>query len=203
MRQYIDGAYQSTQNLVTIINDVLDIAKIEDGRIALDLETVDLQQLLQEQCFLSGAESRYKAIPLTLHCETLTVFADKIKVRQVMTNLLNNAFKFTVQGQIDVWAVVDSTGTMAQISVRDTGIGIEMENSEQLFSPFVQADGSAQRSYGGTGLGLTICKRLVEMMGGKIWLESPGLGQGNTVTFTLPLNKSGQLTGDSIEYPTG
>ena len=195
LREYIDGAYQSTQNLVTIINDVLDIAKIEDGRIALDLETVYLQQLLQEQCFLSGAESRYKSIPLTLHCEIETVFADKIKVRQVMTNLLDNAFKFTDEGQIDVRAVVDSTGTMAQISVHDTGIGIEMENSEQLFSPFVQADGSAQRSYGGTGLGLTICKRLVELMGGKIWLESPGLGQGNTVIFTLPLNEQSQVGG--------
>ncbi|MBE8968168.1 GAF domain-containing protein [Nostocales cyanobacterium LEGE 12452] len=195
LREYIDGAYQSTQNLVTIINDVLDIAKIEDGRIALDLETVYLQKLLQEQCFLSGAESRYKSIPLTLDCEIETVFADKIKVRQVMTNLLDNAFKFTDEGQIDVRAVVDSTGTMAQISVHDTGIGIEMENSEQLFSPFVQADGSAQRSYGGTGLGLTICKRLVELMGGKIWLESPGLGQGNTVTFTLPLNEQSQIGG--------
>jgi light-regulated signal transduction histidine kinase (bacteriophytochrome) len=203
LRQYIDGAYQSTQNLVTIINDVLDIAKIEDGRIALDLETVYLQKLLQEQCFLSGAESRYKAIPLKLECEIETVFADKIKVRQVMTNLLDNAFKFTDEGQIDVRAVVDSTGTMAQISVRDTGIGIEMENSEQLFSPFVQADGSAQRSYGGTGLGLTICKRLVELMGGKIWLESPGLGQGSTVTFTLPLNEPSQIRGDNLEHPTG
>jgi light-regulated signal transduction histidine kinase (bacteriophytochrome) len=196
LREYIDGAYQSTQNLVTIINDVLDIAKIEDGRIALDLETVYLQQLLQEQCFLSGAESRYKAIPLTLDCEIETVFADKIKVRQVMTNLLDNAFKFTDEGQIHVRAVVDSTGRMAQISVRDTGIGIEMENSEQLFVPFVQADGSAQRSYGGTGLGLTICKRLVELMGGKIWLESPGLGQGSTVTFTLPLKEPSQIAGE-------
>ncbi|MEA5599584.1 ATP-binding protein [Nostoc sp. UHCC 0252] len=192
LRQYIDGAYQSTQNLVTIINDVLDIAKIEDGRIALDLETVYLQKLLQEQCFLSGAESRYKSIPLTLHCEVETVFADKIKVRQVMTNLLDNAFKFTDEGQIHVRAVVDSTGTMAQISVHDTGIGIDMEDSEQLFYPFVQADGSAQRAYGGTGLGLTICKRLVELMGGMIWLESPGLGQGNTVIFTLPLNEPPQ-----------
>ncbi|MBD0263941.1 MAG: GAF domain-containing protein, partial [Tolypothrix sp. Co-bin9] len=195
LREYIDGAYQSTQNLVTIINDVLDIAKIEDGRIALDLETVYLQQLLQEQCFLSGAESRYKAIPLTLDCEIETVFADKIKVRQVMTNLLDNAFKFTDEGQIHVRAVVDSTGTMAQISVSDTGIGIDMENSDQLFAPFVQADGSAQRSYGGTGLGLTICKRLVELMGGKIWLESLGLGQGSTVIFTLPLNEPSQIAG--------
>ncbi|MDZ8222829.1 ATP-binding protein [Nostoc sp. ChiVER01] len=203
LREYIDGAYQSTQNLVTIINDVLDIAKIEDGRIALDLETVYLEKLLQEQCFLSGAESRYKAIPLTLHCEIETVFADKIKVRQVMTNLLDNAFKFTDEGQIDVRAVVDSTGTMAQISVHDTGIGIDMEDSEQLFSPFVQADGFAQRAYGGTGLGLTICKRLVELMGGKIWLESPGLGQGSTVKFTLPLNEPSQIRGDSFEYPTG
>jgi light-regulated signal transduction histidine kinase (bacteriophytochrome) len=195
LREYIDGAYQSTQNLVTIINDVLDIAKIEDGRIALDWETVYLQKLLQEQCFLLGAESRYKAIPLRLDCEILTVFADKIKVRQVMTNLLDNAFKFTDEGQIDVRAVVDSTGTMAQISVHDTGIGIEMQDSEQLFSPFVQADGSTQRSYGGTGLGLTICKRLVELMGGKIWLESPGLGQGSTVIFTLPLNEPSQIRG--------
>ncbi|WP_341529074.1 ATP-binding protein [Nostoc sp. UHCC 0302] len=203
LRQYIDGAYQSTQNLVTIINDVLDIAKIEDGRIALDLETVYLQQLLKEQCFLSGAESRYKAIPLKLHCEIETVFADKIKVRQVMTNLLDNAFKFTDEGQIDVRAVIDSTGAMAQISVRDTGMGIEMESSEKLFAPFVQADGSAQRSHGGTGLGLTICKRLVELMGGKIWLESPGLGQGSTVTFTLPLNEPSQIIGDNLEHPTG
>jgi len=203
LRQYIDGAYQSTQNLVTIINDVLDIAKIEDGRIALDLETVYLQQLLQEQCFLSAAESRRKAIPLTLDCEIESVFADKIKVRQVMTNLLDNAFKFTDDGEIHVQAVVDSTGTMAQISVRDTGIGIEMENSEQLFAPFVQADGSAQRSYGGTGLGLTICKRLVELMGGKIWLESLGLEQGSTVTFTLPLREPSQIRGAELEDPAG
>lgn len=202
LREYIDAAYQSTQNLVTIINDVLDIAKIEDGHIGLDLETVDLQQLLQEQCFLSGAESRNKAIPLTLHCETLTVFADKIKVRQVMTNLLNNAFKFTDEGQIDVRGFVNSTGTMAQISVQDTGIGIDMENSEELFAPFVQADGSTQRSYGGTGLGLTICKRLVELMGGRIWLESFGPGQGSTVSFTLPLSEVSRLGGDSLEHPT-
>jgi light-regulated signal transduction histidine kinase (bacteriophytochrome) len=202
LREYIDAAYQSTQNLVTIINDVLDIAKIEDGHIGLDLKTVDLQQLLQEQCFLSGAESRNKAIPLTLHCETLTVFADKIKVRQVMTNLLNNAFKFTDEGHIDVRGFVNSTGTMAQISVQDTGIGIDMENSEELFAPFVQADGSTQRSYGGTGLGLTICKRLVELMGGRIWLESFGPGQGSTVCFTLPLSEVSRLGGDSLEHPT-
>ncbi|MEH2164759.1 MAG: ATP-binding protein [Nostoc sp.] len=203
LRQYIDGAYQSTENLVTIINDVLDIAKIENGRIALELETVYLKKLLQEQCFLSNAQSLCKSIPLRLDCEIETVFADNIKVRQVMTNLLNNAFKFTDEGQIDVQAIVDRTGKMAQISVQDTGIGIDMEDSEQLFSPFVQADGSIQRSYAGTGLGLTICKRLVELMGGKIWLESPGLGQGNTVSFTLPLNKPSQIRGDSLEHPTG
>ncbi|MEH2061981.1 MAG: ATP-binding protein [Nostoc sp.] len=202
LREYIDAAYQSTQNLVTIINDVLDIAKIEDGRIGLDLATVDLQQLLQEQCFLSGAESRKKGIPLTLHSEALTVFADKIKVRQVMTNLLSNALKFTDEGNIDVRAITDSSGTMAEISVRDTGLGIDMENSEQLFAPFVQADGSTQRSYGGTGLGLTICKRLVELMGGRIWLESLGSEQGSTVSFTLPLSEVSRLRGDSLEHPT-
>jgi light-regulated signal transduction histidine kinase (bacteriophytochrome) len=188
LRQYIDGAYQSTQNLVTIINDVLDIAKIESRHMVLDLNLLPLPKLLQEQCFLINAESRRKQIPLSLHCEIESVFADKIKVHQVMTNLLDNAFKFTHSGQVHVSAAKDSTGTMAQISVIDSGIGIDMEVAEQLFEPFIQADGSPQRSYKGAGLGLAICRKLVELMGGTIWIESSGQGQGTAVSFTLPLN---------------
>lgn len=188
LRQYIDGAYQSTQNLVTIINDVLDIAKIESRHIVLELDLLSLPKLLQEQCFLVNAESRRKQIPLSLHCKIENVFADKIKVHQVMTNLLDNAFKFTHSGEIHVLATIDSTGTMAQISVIDSGIGIDMEVAEYLFEPFIQADGSSQRAYKGAGLGLAICRKLVELMGGRIWIESSGQGQGTTVSFTLPLN---------------
>ncbi len=188
LRQYIEGAYQSTRNLVTIINDVLDIAKIESRHVILELESLSLPKLLQEQCFLVDAESRSKHTPLTLHCGVETVYADKIKLHQVMTNLLNNAFKFTPTGQVEVRATLDGTGSMAQISVIDSGIGIDMSNAEHLFEPFIQADGSPQRAYKGAGLGLAICRKLVELMGGRIWIESLGAGQGTTVSFTLPLS---------------
>ncbi len=188
LRQYIEGAYQSTRNLVTIINDVLDIAKIESRHVILDLEVLHLPKLLQEQCFLVDAESRSTRTPLTLDCQVDTVFADRIKVHQVMTNLLSNAFKFTPRGEVIMRVREDSTGTMAEISVIDSGIGIDMTTAEHLFEPFIQADGSPQRDYKGAGLGLAICRKLVELMGGQIWLESLGVGQGTTVSFTLPLH---------------
>ena len=201
LRQYIEGAYQSTRNLVTIINDVLDIAKIESRHVVVELESLLLPKLLQEQCFLVDAESRSQRTPLTLHCEVETVFADKIKVHQVMTNLLSNAFKFTPQGRVEVRATEDSTGTMAQISVSDSGIGIDMSNAEHLFEPFIQADRSPQRFYKGAGLGLAICRKLVELMGGRIWIESLGTGQGTTVSFTLPLHSP--TGGQSLESSVG
>ncbi|MBI4781292.1 MAG: GAF domain-containing protein [Oscillatoriophycideae cyanobacterium NC_groundwater_1537_Pr4_S-0.65um_50_18] len=202
LREYIEGAYQATESLVTIINNVLDIAKIEEGQMNVEQEIVLLPRLLQEQCFFANAQSRLEGISLVLHCEVNQVFADAAKMRQVMNNLLDNAFKFTHQGQVTVRAIADSTGTKAEISVSDTGIGVAADSIERLFDPFVQADGSIQRNYGGTGLGLNICKRLVELMGGQIWLASLGLDQGTTVTFTLPLSQpdtsplDGSLDGD-------
>ncbi len=99
--------------------------------------------------------------------------------------VMSNAFKFTTQGEIRVSAVPHDSSNFAKISVTDTGIGIDSAQQERLFEPFVQADGSVKRRYGGTGLGLTVCKRLVELMGGEIWLHSVGYGQGTTVSFTL------------------
>jgi signal transduction histidine kinase len=98
--------------------------------------------------------------------------------------LLSNAFKFTQQGQVYVKAIKRSDAPLVEISVSDTGIGIDMSKKDLLFEPFVQADGSIKRRYGGTGLGLTICKRLVELMGGEIWLGAGS--QGTTVSFTVP-----------------
>jgi light-regulated signal transduction histidine kinase (bacteriophytochrome) len=188
LKEYISVAYNSAENLVAIINDVFDIAKIEAGRMTLNSEFVNLPSLLEEQQNLFRLESRQKGIPVVIECNVERVYADTMKLRQILTNLLSNAFKFTPNGEIRL-TVVRETASDCQwvkISVSDTGIGIEPDKQDILFEPFVQADGSVKRRYGGTGLGLTVCKRLVELMGGQISLSSAGKGQGTTVTFTLP-----------------
>lgn len=186
LKEYISIAYQSAENLVALINDVLDLAKIEAGRMLVDWEIIQLGSLLKEQCRIFQLESNLKGISLVIECEVDRVYTDKIKLRQILTNLLSNAFKFTHQGKICVKAIKRSDTPTVEISVSDTGIGIDMSKKDLLFEPFVQADGSIKRRYGGTGLGLTVCKRLVELIGGEIWLESAGLSQGTTVSFTVP-----------------
>jgi len=192
LQEYIDVAYQSAENLVDIVNDMLDIAKIEAGRMSVQRERIDLRALFQKQAALFKLESRQKDIALVLDCQVGYVQADIVKLRQILTNLLANAFKFTNAGSVHLHAVrriqtVDhSPQQVVEISVADTGIGIDLEHKDSLFEPFVQADGSIKRRYGGTGLGLTICKRLVELMNGQIWLDSAGKEQGTTITFTLP-----------------
>ncbi|NEP14488.1 MAG: histidine kinase, partial [Symploca sp. SIO2C1] len=193
LKEYIHIAYESTNGLVEIINDILDITKIEAGRMTIDPEYLNLPSLLQEQSDLFRAESRRQNIPLIIDCEVEGVYADKLKLKQVLTNLIGNAFKFSNQGEIRLRVVPDKSPNMVKITVTDTGIGIDLAQQNKLFEPFVQADGSIKRRYGGTGLGLTICKRLVELMGGEIWFESPDVGTGTTVAFTLPhLEKAGE-----------
>jgi light-regulated signal transduction histidine kinase (bacteriophytochrome) len=189
LKEYIGVAYQSAENLVAIINDVLDIAKIEAGRMSLNIELIDLPKLLQEQQNLFRLESRQKGIPLIVECELQEISADALKLKQVLTNLISNAFKFTTTGEIrlQVMQKLFLGKPCVQIMVADTGIGIEISKQNSLFEPFVQADGSVKRRYGGTGLGLTVCKRLVKLMGGEILLNSLGKGHGTTVLFTLPL----------------
>jgi signal transduction histidine kinase len=193
LKEYLSIAHQSASNLVAIINDVLDLAKIEAGRMHVEFDYLNLPELLEEQCGLFRPESRRKEIPLIIECELETVYADLVKLRQVLTNLISNAFKFTTQGEIRVNAVPhDSSPNFAKISVTDTGIGVNPIQQERLFEPFVQADGSVKRRYGGTGLGLTVCKRLVELMGGEIGLHSAGQGQGTTVSFMLRRKGEGE-----------
>jgi len=192
LHEYINVAYQSAENLVDIINDILDIAKIEAGRMHIQWETVNLRELLQHQERLFKPESRQKGISLVIDCQVEYVQADLVKLRQVLTNLLANAFKFTNAGEVRlcvkrcIQTINQSSQSVIEFAVTDTGIGIDREDANSLFEPFVQADGSIKRRYGGTGLGLTICKRLVELLEGQIWLDSPGKGKGTTITFTLP-----------------
>lgn len=193
LKEYIQVAYQSAENLVAIINDVLDIAKIEAGRMNVNIELVDLPALLEEERNLFNLDSRRRGIDLQVSCEVDSVYADKVKLRQILTNLLSNALKFTSEGKVQIQAIQRSHKDefnlevpVIEISVADTGIGVDINKRKLLFEPFVQADGSIKRRYGGTGLGLTVCKRLVELMGGQIWIDSAGRGQGTTVAFTLP-----------------
>lgn len=190
LKEYIGVAYQSAENLVAIINDVLDIAKIEAGRMNVLISPVALRPLLEEQIRLFSLESRRKGISLILQCEAEQVYGDPGKLKQILTNLLSNALKFTATGEIRLAArkaeAISATSEWVEIIVADTGIGIDPNQREHLFEPFVQADGSIKRRYGGTGLGLTICKRLAEIMGGHIFLESQGLGMGTTVSLQLP-----------------
>lgn len=199
LQEFIFSAYQSTENLVAIINDILDIAKIEAGRMSVQMESIDLCSLVKELSRVFAVDSRRKGIPLIVEVEVDKIYADEGKLRQILSNLLSNAFKFTESGEIRLRAIhtksaydtTDNTTNDAteptgiEISVTDTGIGIDPSKNEQLFEPFVQEDGSIKRRYGGTGLGLTISKRLVELMGGKIVLESPGKGRGTRVKISL------------------
>ncbi|MEK6572806.1 MAG: ATP-binding protein [Chloroflexota bacterium] len=119
------------------------------------------------------------------------VYADSDKLRKILYNLVSNAIKFTEQGRVTVSASPDLSARRMVIQVQDTGIGIPVEVQSKLFQPFFQADGSTTRRYGGTGLGLTISRRLAEMMGGTLTLYSAGAGQGTTLTLTLPLADTG------------
>ena len=184
--KYIQLADKSAKNLVFIVNDVLDIAKIEAGHMSLDWEQISLAELLEEQQDLFSLESQRQGVPLIIECQVTEVYADQSKLRQILTNLLSNAFKFTETGEVRLKVTKAVGQSRVEFSVTDTGIGIEMPQKLLLLEPFVQEDGSIKRRYGGTGLGLSICKRFVELMGGQIWLDSPGKNQGAKVTFTLP-----------------
>ncbi|KST65378.1 ATP-binding protein [Mastigocoleus testarum] len=190
--EYIETAHTWAENLHYIVNNILDIAKIEAGKMEADLEIVELKPLLKEQYKLFQSETIRQGIELTVDCQVISVCADKIKLKQVLGNLLNNAFKFTQQGEINLKAISKSETTsskeksLVEISLADTGIGIEPDKQTNIFDAFVQEDSSIHRRYGGTGLGLTICKELVELMGGEILLFSEGRNRGTTITVTLP-----------------
>ncbi|MGC9526674.1 MAG: PAS domain S-box protein [Limnospira sp.] len=177
------------RNLLTLINDILDISKIEAGRMDLYLEPFDIASLVES--VLATAQPLVKKNHNLLHIECRddigTMYADVTKVRQILLNLLSNAAKFTTDGNIELQVCRPGGGkaSAVQFCVRDTGIGMSREQRAQLFQPFTQGDASTTRRYGGTGLGLAISQRFCEMMGGYIRVESE-LGIGSTFTATLP-----------------
>jgi signal transduction histidine kinase/ligand-binding sensor domain-containing protein/DNA-binding response OmpR family regulator len=198
-RAYLGMVKNSGESLLGIINDILDFSKIEAGKLDLDPVDFDLPALLDQTVKSFSLSAGQKEIELI--CQTHDVpgmvVGDPTRLRQVLTNLLGNALKFTANGEIVVRAQVasqDGDTMMVQFSVRDTGVGIPVEKQQQIFEPFAQADSSTTRKYGGTGLGLTVCLRLVEMMGGKLWVESEP-GHGSCFHFTARLGVSKKQRG--------
>ncbi len=181
--------HKNGQHLLHLINDVLDMAKIEAGRMNLNPEKFRLHELIDEVTSLTSTFASEKSLALFIEegsDENLEIFADRTRMRQVMINLVNNAIKFTEKGKIAINAIRRDDHVL--ISVRDTGVGIPPDKLEAVFQEFIQVDTSSTRKVGGTGLGLPISRRLVEMQGGRLWAESSGIdGEGTTFYVDLPL----------------
>lgn len=203
--KYINNILSSGRHLLQLINDILDLSKIEAGRIQLDLTQVDVDTVLNHVQTIVKTLANKKGITLTVQVEQgpITITVDEAKFKQILYNLLSNAIKFTPEGgRIKVTASVE-TGEELQagegehlislptqfikISVSDNGIGIKPEDQKRIFGEFEQVDSSYARKQQGTGLGLALTRKLVELHGGQIWVESEGEGKGSTFIFTLPL----------------
>jgi PAS domain S-box-containing protein len=190
---YLEMIKSSADSLLIVINDILDFSKIEAGKLDLEPSEFNLEEVLGPALKILGLEAQGKGLELKLHIPPglpERVVADGNRLRQIVINLVGNAIKFTERGEVSVRVACDSgmaRTAWLRFSVQDTGIGIPAEKQQTIFDAFCQADGSVTRRYGGTGLGLSISRQLVEMMGGRIWLESVP-GEGSTFHFTVPLS---------------
>jgi PAS domain S-box-containing protein len=191
-REYLTMVKISADSLLTLINDILDFSKIEAGK--LEFESIDFNLRNSLETTLKVFATRADEKGIELNCDVHpdvpeTLIGDPTRLRQIVVNLVGNAIKFTERGEVTVEVACESkesNGLMLHFSVRDTGIGIPPERQEVIFEAFTQADGSTTRRYGGSGLGLTVSRRLVNMFGGHLWLDSV-VGQGSTFHFTVRL----------------
>jgi signal transduction histidine kinase/DNA-binding response OmpR family regulator/methyl-accepting chemotaxis protein len=188
-KDYAETIRKSSDALLTIINDILDFSKIESGKMEMENQPFHLRECIESALDLVATKAAEKNLDLACQIEDGTpraIFGDVTRLRQILLNLLTNAVKFTEKGEVVV-TVKPSTlaANMLEITVRDTGIGIPKDRMDRLFNSFTQVDASTTRKYGGTGLGLAISKRLAELMGGEMWVESEGPQKGSCFSFTL------------------
>jgi signal transduction histidine kinase len=196
--EYMDDIISSGRHLLSLINDILDLSKVEAGRMELDLTKFDLPNAIDNALILMRERAARHGITLRHRVDERLgeVVSDERKFKQILLNLLSNAVKFTPEGgRIDVDASVASEAI--EISVSDTGSGIAPENQEAIFEEFRQVGTDYSKKREGTGLGLTLTRKFVELHGGKIWVQS-AVGKGSTFTFTLPLNQE-KLDGERID----
>jgi signal transduction histidine kinase/CheY-like chemotaxis protein len=208
-RELVRTAYSSSQQLLRIVDDILDYSKLEADRLELETTTFNLRELLETVIQLMERPAEAKGLRLHLHIDPsvrLPVRGDPVRLRQVLGNLISNAVKFTERGSvtINVSRIGESTAQhQLRFEVRDTGIGIAPEALARLFQAFSQADASTTRLYGGTGLGLAICRRIVDLMGGRIDVQSEP-GRGATFRFDIPLLKvQGDMPARELEFNGG
>ncbi|HWE49632.1 MAG TPA: ATP-binding protein [Bryobacteraceae bacterium] len=195
----------SADALLTIINDILDFSKIEAGKLELDLHAFDLRACLRDTMRLVSARAKEKNLQLVWSVAPDVpecIVGDLLRFQQIVLNLTGNAIKFTTVGRVcvDIVKLESREGLELEVAVSDTGIGIPPEKQGAIFQPFAQADGSMTRRFGGTGLGLTISTRLVEMMGGRIRVESEA-GKGSCFRFTIHVQASGENRTAALREP--
>ena len=195
-RQYAETVRSCGEALLTLINDILDFSKIEAGKLVFETLEFDLLAVIEDVQAVLGVKAQAKGVELGIFVDPATplqVAGDPTRLRQILTNLMDNALKFTQEGSVEVRVRPESQEegrALIRVEIRDTGIGMKPEVVERLFTSFFQGDTSTTRKYGGTGLGLTICKRLAELMGGSIGVTSTP-GEGSTFWFTLGLDSRG------------
>ncbi len=193
-KEYLGDSLASSSHLLSLINDILDLSKVEAGKMDLKYSTIDLKALLEKSLVMVKEKALKRNIDLLIETNSIPESAevDERKLKQIMYNLLSNAVKFTPKrGTVSVRAqTCDSSGV--KISVSDTGIGILPEILARIFRPFEQVENSKSRKYQGTGIGLSLTKKLVELHGGQIWVESEGEGMGATFNLTIPYSPNEQ-----------
>lgn len=200
-KDYLSDIHISSKHLLSLINGILDLSKIEAGKLKLNYSDVDLKWVLENSLSMFQEKADSQNIHLSSHLNSIpdTIIADERSLKQILDNLLSNAVKFTPHhGSITLEAkacdeigdgTLESNGTSqpgVEISVTDSGIGVKTEDLDRIFNPFEQVDGSSTRAYEGTGLGLSLAKSLVQLHGGRIWVESEGLNKGSVFRFTIP-----------------
>ena len=203
-REYLDMARLSAHSLLELLNDILDFSKIEAGRLDLSPIEFSLRQCTNDTGKMVRLAIEKRGIAFRIRIDDAIpdrLVGDPNRLRQVLMNLLGNAIKFTAEGEIELAVTMAAAGPQdltLEFSVRDTGIGIPADKQQIIFEAFRQADGSTTRKYGGTGLGLAICSRLVEMMDGRIWVESAP-GEGSTFRFTARFALASAATESNIQ----
>lgn len=194
-KEYVETIRSSGDKLLTLINDILDFTEIDSGKLALEYQPFSLRNCISDAIGLISKNALAKSLEVIYYVDPQVpenIFGDITRLRQIIVNLLNNAVKFTNQGDVFLSVVkidkpkINNTDNEVELefSIRDTGIGIKNTEAEKIFKEFSQVDSSLTRKFGGAGLGLAICKKLVDMMGGKIWFESKE-GLGTTFYFTI------------------
>ncbi|KAK3044903.1 hypothetical protein LTS18_015097, partial [Coniosporium uncinatum] len=190
-RDLVDSIKLTSNALLTIVSDILDFSKVESGRLDIYEKPMDVKAAVTDMCKIFDMTARQKGLKFKCECtpsSRITVMGDDGRIRQIVSNLLTNAIKFTSKGSVHLCVTTKEAGdiTMVLFKVTDTGIGISEQARKNLFQPYQQGDASTARIYGGTGLGLAICRNLVDLMHGKIYLEST-VGVGTSFTVNLPL----------------